>query len=107
MCGHPGPHAADDAVAPAALQARSGGRIRAVDLQRTSSWAWAIDRHLPTGADAWRSGMTLSASHSLRVGRGMFPMGVSPANGHHRRMATEQPQATQTPACCDGARPTA
>ncbi len=27
----------------------------------------------------------------------MFPIGVRPANGHHRRMTTEQPQATQSP----------
>ena len=41
--------------------------------------------------------MTLSLRHTLRVAPGMFRMGIDRASGHHRRMTTEQPRATQSP----------
>ena len=76
---------------------RGAASRRADSRAGTSSWAWAMDRHLPTQAGAWRSGMTLSRRRLLRVGRGMFPIGIRRASGHHRRMTTEQPRATQSP----------
>jgi phage shock protein PspC (stress-responsive transcriptional regulator) len=41
--------------------------------------------------------MTLIPAAAIRVGPGMFPIGARSGDGHHRRMTTEQPQATQSP----------